>query len=94
MKRYEELSELFKMFADPTRVHILTILEDCEKNVGDIASELNMTQSAVSHQLNILRKSKLVKVRKEGKASFYSLDDSHVGEILSSGINHICEDKR
>lgn len=94
MSNFDELSELFKIFADTTRLQILKCIENGEKSVGDIVSELGMTQSAISHQLNTLRKSKLVKARKVGKSSLYSLDDDHVHEILTSGINHIGEEKR
>lgn len=86
------LADLFKVFSDETRVRILECLEKSDKSVGDIASELEMNHSAISHQLSVLRKSKLVKSRRDGKNIFYSLDDDHVCKILSCGKQHILED--
>ena len=91
MTDYEKMAELFKVFSDATRLKVLKSLLDGEKSVGTIADELSMTQSAVSHQLSTLRMNRLVRVRKEGKMSFYSLDDEHVYEILSCGEKHLCE---
>lgn len=85
----QELAEFFKIFGDGTRIRILQLLLDGEENVGDIAEELGMSQSAVSHQLRVLRQNDLVKYRKEGKAVFYSLDDEHVRTVLEQGMSHI-----
>ena len=86
-----ELAELFKIFGDSTRVKILYALLQNELCVCDIASLLDVTQSAVSHQLRVLKASKLVKFRREGKVVFYSLADDHVMSILSQGMEHIEE---
>ena len=87
-----DLAELFKIFGDSTRVKILyALLEVEELCVCDIASLMDVTQSAVSHQLRVLKSSKLVKFRKEGKTVYYSLADDHVCRILSQGMEHICE---
>ena len=84
-----ELSEFFKVFGDGTRIRILQMLLTGEKSVGELAEGLNMTQSAISHQLRVLRQNDLVKYCKEGKAVFYSLDDEHVKEVLEQGMHHI-----
>ncbi|MGN1358390.1 MAG: ArsR/SmtB family transcription factor [Bacilli bacterium] len=86
-----DLSELFKIFGDSTRVKIINILLDEELCVGDIAEKISATQSAVSHQLRILKSSKLVKYRKVGNTVFYSLDDHHIKEIFEKGCEHINE---
>ena len=86
-----DLAELFKVFGDSTRIRIMFVLLDREVCVNDIADALNMTLSAVSHQLNILKRSKLVKGRRDGKSVYYSLDDEHVREIISCGMEHIEE---
>jgi len=86
-----DLAELFKVFGDSTRIRILFVLFEAEVCVCDLASALNMTQSAISHQLNILKRSKLVKCRREGKSIFYSLGDTHVRTIVSQGMEHIEE---
>lgn len=86
-----ELAELYKIFGDSTRIKILCVLSECEMCVCDIAKILNMTQSAISHQLRALKQSKLVKYRREGKAVFYSLADSHVKTIINQGLEHVCE---
>ncbi|HIQ97526.1 MAG TPA: winged helix-turn-helix transcriptional regulator [Candidatus Limivivens merdigallinarum] len=85
------LAELFKIFADPTRIKILYVLMEHEMCVCDLAQLLNMTQSAISHQLRILKQSRLIKFRRDGKTVFYSLLDEHVYSILSQGMNHITE---
>lgn len=85
------LAELFKIFGDPTRIRILYAMLDTERCVNDIAGLLQMSQSSVSHQLRILKTSKLVKSRREGKSIFYSLDDEHVRSILNMGMEHIME---
>ena len=86
-----DLAELFKIFGDSTLVKILYALLEAELCVCDIAKLLEVSQSAVSHQLRVLKTSKLVKFRKEGKAVFYSLADEHVIRILSQGMEHIME---
>ena len=86
-----DLAELFKVFGDSTRIRILYALFEGELCVGDIATILNMSQSSVSHQLRILKDSKLVRYRREGKMIFYALDDDHVRTILSMGMNHVEE---
>ena len=86
-----DLSELFKLFGDSTRIRILYCLLASEMCVCDIATLLQMTQSAISHQLSVLKKSKLVKYRREGKTVFYSLTDDHVRAILSQGMDHVKE---
>lgn len=87
-----DLAELFKVFGDSTRIRILFVLLEAEVCVCDLAQTLNMTQSAVSHQLRILKQNKLVKSRREGKSVFYSLADSHVRTIIDQGREHIEED--
>ncbi len=87
-----DLAELFKVFGDSTRIRILFVLFESEVCVCDLAEALHMTQSAISHQLKILKQSKLVKSRREGKSVFYSLADSHVRTIINQGLEHVCED--
>ena len=86
-----ELADLFKMFSDSTRIKILYDLFDGEKNVSEICADIEMNQSAVSHQLKLLKTSKLVKARREGKAIIYSLADEHVKTIIAMGKEHIEE---
>ena len=86
-----DLSELFKVFGDSTRIRILFVLFEAEVCVCDLAEALNMTQSAISHQLKLLKQNKLVKSRREGKSVFYSLADDHVRTIISMGLEHIEE---
>ena len=86
-----DLSELFKVFADSTRMKIICALKENELCVGEIAFITNTTQSAISHQLRVLKQAKLVKYRKEGKVVYYSLDDEHVNEIVMKGREHIEE---
>ena len=86
-----DLAELFKIFGDSTRIKILYVLFESEMCVCDIAQLLNMTQSAISHQLRSLKQSKLVKYRREGKTVFYSLADSHVRTIINQGLEHVAE---
>lgn len=86
-----ELAELYKIFADGTRIKILYLLFEEELCVCDIAQAVGMTVSAVSHQLRVLKNAKLVKFRKDGKSVFYSLADEHVSLILSKGMEHINE---
>lgn len=87
-----DLAELFKVFGDSTRIRILFVLFESEVCVCDLASVLNMTQSAISHQLRILKNSKLVKSRREGKSVFYSLADDHVRAIIAQGCEHVGEE--
>ena len=87
-----DLAELFKVFGDSTRIKILYVLFEAEMCVCDLARVLNMTQSAISHQLRILKQNKLVKSRREGKSIFYSLADGHVSTIIAQGRDHIEED--
>ena len=87
-----DLAELFKVFGDSTRIRILFVLFEAEVCVCDLAEALHMTQSAISHQLRILKQNKLVKSRREGKSVFYSLADGHVRTIIAQGQEHIEED--
>jgi len=86
-----ELADLFKVFGDSTRIKILYVLFENEMCVYDIANILNMTQSAISHQLRILKQNRLVRFRKEGKTVLYTLADEHVFTILRQGIEHVEE---
>lgn len=86
-----DLAEFYKVFADSTRIKILYVLLKSEMCVCDISQLLNVSQSAVSHQLRMLKQMKLVKFRREGKAIFYSLSDHHIELILSQGLEHITE---
>ena len=86
-----DLAELFRIFADSTRIKILYVLFEAEMCVCDIAELLGMTQSAISHQLRLLKQAKLVKFRREGKTIFYSLADDHVRTIIGMGMEHLCE---
>ena len=86
-----DLAELFKVFGDSTRIRILFVLFEAEVCVCDLAAVLNMTQSAISHQLRILKQNKLVKSRREGKSIFYSLADEHVRTVIAQGREHIEE---
>ena len=86
-----DLAELFKVFGDSTRIRILFVLFEAEVCVCDLAKVLNMTQSAISHQLRILKANKLVNSRREGKSVFYSLADGHVRTLIAQGREHIEE---
>ena len=86
-----DLAELFKIFGDSNRIRILYALSDVELCVSDLARILSLSTSAVSHQLRILKSSKLVKCRREGKIIFYMLDDEHVRDIINLGLEHIIE---
>ncbi len=86
-----DLAELFKVFGDSTRIRILFALFETELCVCDLSEALDMTQSAISHQLQILRTNKLVKSRRDGKQVYYSLADEHVVTIIAQGLNHILE---
>ena len=86
-----DLSELFRIFGDSTRIRILYVLFEAEMCVCDIAALLGMTQSAISHQLRALKNARLVKARRDGKTVFYSLADDHVKTIIDQGIEHVKE---
>ncbi|MBT3225541.1 MAG: helix-turn-helix transcriptional regulator [Deltaproteobacteria bacterium] len=88
-----ELSNLFKALGDFTRIRILEALLSSELCVCDLVSVLDMNQSAVSHQLRVLRSSKIVKFRKEGKNVYYSLDDNHISQLINQGLNHVLESR-
>lgn len=89
-KQYD-LAELFAMFADTTRIRILYALFESEMCVCDLANLLGMTQSAISHQLALLKRARLVRPRRDGRAVFYSLADSHVRTMLDQGMEHVNE---
>lgn len=86
-----DLAEIFKVFGDSTRIRIMYSLQAGEMCVCDISELLGMTQSAISHQLRLLKTHRLVKSRRDGKSIFYSLDDEHVTSILAQGLRHISE---
>lgn len=86
-----DLSEFFKVFGDSTRIKILYVLSQSEMCVCDIATLLQMGQSAISHQLRVLKQMRLVKFRRDGKTVFYSLSDDHIQTILAQGMEHISE---
>lgn len=86
-----DLAELFKVFGDSTRIKIIWALFESEMCVCDLAYLLNMTQSAISHQLRVLKAARLVRYRKSGKVVYYSLDDSHINQIFALGMEHIRE---
>ena len=90
-ERLYDLAELFKVFGDTTRIRILYVLFESEMCVCDIAELLNMTQSAISHQLKVLKQARLVRSRRDGKTVFYSLDDDHVRTVIGQGMEHIEE---
>ncbi len=86
-----DLADLYKVFSDMTRIRILYALSCSELCVYDIAAVLGMSQSAISHQLRVLKQAKLVKYRREGKIVFYSIADSHIHTILKQGLEHVQE---
>ena len=86
-----DLAELFKVFGDTTRIKIICALFESEMCVCDLSCLLNMTQSAISHQLRVLKSARLVKFRREGKVVYYPLDDEHIKHIYDAGLNHISE---
>ena len=88
-----DTADFFKIFGDSTRLKILFALQDAELCVGDLSEVLGMNQSAVSHQLRILRQNDVVKFRKKGKTVFYSLDDDHIEELVSHGLSHMAHKK-
>ncbi|EGO5990931.1 ArsR family transcriptional regulator [Enterococcus sp. DIV1325a] len=89
MEEIKQVSQLYKVLSDPTRLRILLLLKEGEHNVTVISEQLGMEQSAVSHQLKLLRDSRVVKARREGKTIFYTLDDHHVIDILNQTFEHI-----
>lgn len=91
-KEINALSDVFKVFGDGTRLKILWVLFDSELCVFDISEKLGMSQSAISHQLRILKQARLVKARREGKNTFYSLDDEHVKRIIEQVMIHVEEE--
>lgn len=93
-EQFYELSTLFKMFSDPTRLKILSVLFHEEVCVCDLTYILKMSQSAISHQLSILRQNRLVTYRRQGKNVFYSLDDEHIEMIYNAGLSHILEKRK
>ena len=90
-ERLYDLAELFKVFGDTTRIRILYVLFESEMCVCDIAELLNMTQSAISHQLRVLKQARLVRSRRDGKTVYYFLADDHVRTIIGQGMDHIEE---
>ena len=86
-----ELADLFKVFGDSTRLRVMVTLSDSEMPGMEVAEALGMEQSTISHQLRVLRQNKLVRVRREGKQMYYSLDDDHVKKIIEMGMDHILE---
>jgi ArsR family transcriptional regulator, lead/cadmium/zinc/bismuth-responsive transcriptional repressor len=88
-KTASHLADLFSALSDPTRLRIISVLLKGEMNVGDLASQLEMTESAVSHQLRGLRQMKLVRTRKHGRQVFYTLDDDHVTKLYLMGLDHV-----
>jgi len=88
-----DVSELFKVFGDSTRARIICALNIEEMCVCDLAALLNMTHSAISHQLRLLKVSRIVKCRKQGRVVYYSLDDSHIGQIFAMAFDHVMEEQ-
>lgn len=84
-----DLAELFKVFGDTTRIKIISVLKEQELCVGDLSAVLNISISAISHQLRVLKHAKIVKPRREGKMMYYSLDDEHINKIFAIGLEHI-----
>lgn len=87
----ESLAELFKILGDPTRVRILMALEKSPLCVADIAETLSMSQSAISHQLRVLKQARLVRSQREGRSIVYAMDDDHVAVLFRQGLMHVCE---
>jgi ArsR family transcriptional regulator, lead/cadmium/zinc/bismuth-responsive transcriptional repressor len=88
-RTFTHLADLFSALSDSTRLRIISVLLDREMNVGDIAAQLGMTESAVSHQLRGLRQMRLVRSRKDGRQVFYALDDDHVARLYRLGLDHV-----
>ena len=86
---FTHLADLFSALSDPTRLRIISVLLEGELNVGEIASQLGMTESAVSHQLRGLRQLQLVRSRKDGRQVYYALDDDHVARLYRLGLDHV-----
>lgn len=86
-----DLAELFKVFGDSTRIKIICSLFESEMCVCDLSALLNISQSAISHQLRVLKSARLVKFRRDGKVIYYSLDDEHIKQIFDAGLHHITE---
>jgi ArsR family transcriptional regulator len=86
-----EMADLYKVFSDSTRVKILCVLLETELSVGDIGKLLEMNQSAISHQLRLLKQAKMVKFRRDGKTLVYSIADNHIGQIFNQALEHIQE---
>ena len=86
-----DLADLFKVFGDSTRIRIMYAISENEMSVLNIAKKLNMEQSTISHQLKVLRQNKLVRVRREGKQIYYTLNDDHVKKIIEMGLDHVLE---
>ena len=90
-EKIDELAEFFKMFGDSTRLRILLTLSEGEMNVQGLEEKVGLSQSAISHQLRLLKRLRLVKGRREGQFIYYSLDDEHVSSVLIKGLNHVLE---
>lgn len=90
----EGLTEFFRVLGDPTRVRILDVLSQAERCVGELAAELKMTESAISHQLRLLRNARIVRSRRDGRQIFYALDDRHVLTLFRQGLRHVQEGGR
>ncbi|NLC27582.1 MAG: winged helix-turn-helix transcriptional regulator [Campylobacteraceae bacterium] len=90
---YQGLAEFFKVFGDPTRLKIINALLESQMCVCDLAKLLGMSESAISHQLRLLRQARLVRYQKAGRAVFYSLDDEHISRIFHQGLEHVLEVK-
>jgi DNA-binding transcriptional ArsR family regulator len=88
------LTEIFRVLGDPTRVRLLDVLAAGERSVGELAAALHLTESAVSHQLRLLRSARIVRARREGRHVFYALDDRHVVALFRQGLRHVQEDRR
>jgi len=88
----EDLTQIFSLFADSSRIRIICALLDRELTVSEICERVEMSQSAVSHQLRVLRQARVVNYRRDGRSSYYTLDDMHVEEILRMGLHHVRED--
>ena len=89
-----EVAELFKLFGDHTRIRIICALYAGEMCVCDLAQLLNMGQSAISHQLRLLKAARLIRVQRRGRSAFYSLDDDHIHAIVGQGIEHVMEERK
>jgi len=90
----EGLTEIFRVLGDPTRVRILHALSQSDLCVGDLARRLDVSESAVSHQLRLLRSARIVRARRDGRLMYYALDDRHVLELFEQGLRHVQEDRR